>query len=936
MEEFKIVESPKGTYSCELDISVDEWVKILSDSTITKQSYKDALLDFYNEPNHSSTCAALAMKHYGNTNDSQKYNACVSNFGEAVVKRLNRFQIINTNGTKSYWPVAMNPGKALSDGHFEWTLRDEVAKAIEVLGWNKRFTWIPFFTELADKLLTYKNDRSELVSIAYETGNAKYITDVNGGRVSDIDPFTFFGIFNRGLSDDSRTKLAAFFKSKFSLESEIPSDFAGIPVVMNQKGTFFNRAELDTTVPLLWELFEAALNKDNVKLASVFDKAHKQRGIKWNITMGLYWIRPYDYIGLDSTNRAYLDKIGVNVFDEKMLTGENYLKLLEEVKQKIDNHDIKESNIPEISYNAWIATPQRNYWLVGYTFSDKGSQLDRFIKDGIWEGRFSKDASSDKTMLKLAKSFKQGDALILKATSTKGSEHNKSFIRIKAVGVITSAIETQEENGEVHCACNVEYRHVGDKDFDGSIYGSYRKTIHKADNGKIDEVIRYVDSILGDIDVSEIKPNEISGGDDLSYIKYKKYIDLLKANYNLVLTGAPGTGKTFMAKEIAKAMGCSKDEMKFVQFHPSYDYTDFVEGLRPVENGTGQIGFERKDGVFKEFCNKALQNIIDSQKSASERGKELSWRERLEMFVNDAIEKETPYKLVSGAAFRITEYYNNAIIVNNEQNAVVQNVQINVSEIIDLLAKDIPLKKVYDIRKHFDRKYNTQQDSYTFVIVKEVRKMKNVGTEASADVVKKKPYVFIIDEINRGEVSKIFGELFYAIDPGYRGERDITVDTQYQNLIKESEPFHDGFFVPDNVYILCTMNDIDRSVESMDFAMRRRFTWLEVSPEETQSMLDGLGTELSEKAKACMNRINKSITDTDGLGAAYQLGASYFLKLKKNGGNFDDLWKMNIEPLLREYLRGSRDVEKKLAAFQDAFTGKENSSEEDSSGLVEE
>ena len=182
--------------------------------------------------------------------------------------------------------------------------------------------------------------------------------------------------------------------------------------------------------------------------------------------------------------------------------------------------------------------------------------------------------------------------------------------------------------------------------------------------------------------------------------------------------------------------------------------------------------------------------------------------------------------------------------------------------------------------------------------------MKQKVPVVEANKVELKPFVFIIDEINRGEASKIFGELFYAIDPGYRGKKDYLVQTQYQNLVPETDVFAKGFYVPENVYILATMNDIDRSVESMDFAMRRRFTWKEVTPTDTESMLDTL--PCVKEAKEAMARLNQVIAETDGLGAAYQIGPSYFLKLGENGGNFARLWEMNIEPLLKEYLRGFR------------------------------
>ena len=376
--------------------------------------------------------------------------------------------------------------------------------------------------------------------------------------------------------------------------------------------------------------------------------------------------------------------------------------------------------------------------------------------------------------------------------------------------------------------------------------------------------------------------------------------------------------------------------MMFVQFHPSFDYTDFVEGLRPVDNGAGQIGFERKDGVFKEFCRKAIKNLKDSEKSIEALNKEQSWNDSLQEFVNNAIEHNTTYELTSGGKFTITDINTKTITINNEEDVKNNIFTINIEEIAALLTNDVQLNNVCDIRKFFNRKFGTRADSYTFIITKKIRKMKSSTLSEKTSLVEKKDFVFIIDEINRGEVSKIFGELFYAIDPGYRGCNDCCVQTQYQNLVHETDTFAKGFYVPDNVYILGTMNDIDRSVESMDFAMRRRFTWIEITPEDTQDMLDQLGTELSAEAKERMKHLNEVIAKTDGLGSAYMIGPSYFLKLKDNGGSFENLWSMNIEPLLKEYLRGFRKSEETLNKFKDAyFYNEENNSEQNNDNVNE-
>ena len=184
------------------------------------------------------------------------------------------------------------------------------------------------------------------------------------------------------------------------------------------------------------------------------------------------------------------------------------------------------------------------------------------------------------------------------------------------------------------------------------------------------------------------------------------------------------------------------------------------------------------------------------------------------------------------------------------------------------------------------------------------------------DAPRKDTAVFIIDEINRGEISKIFGELFFSIDPGYRGVAG-RVKTQYQNLIEEGDAFKDGFYVPENVYIIGTMNDIDRSVESMDFAMRRRFAWAEVTAAESMKMLDGIANEGEIKRK--MQNLNDAILKVRGLGAAYQIGAAYFKKIEEYGGDFQKLWDFHLKGLLFEYLRGNVNAEEQLEELKQAY-----------------
>ncbi|MBW4833672.1 AAA family ATPase [Prevotella nanceiensis] len=403
---------------------------------------------------------------------------------------------------------------------------------------------------------------------------------------------------------------------------------------------------------------------------------------------------------------------------------------------------------------------------------------------------------------------------------------------------------------------------------------------------------------------------------------YDEIKNLLKANYNLVLTGAPGTGKTYMACEVAKKMGA---EIKFVQFHPSYDYTDFVEGLRPTDSLEGQIGFERKDGIFKDFCREAIENLEDSKKNITEIQNEVSWKDKLDEFISDSIETGKTYQTATKGEFIISEIKNNSLAVYNKNNEKTPKIWMKVDEILTLLINKVKLDRVMSVREYFDKKHNRQEDSYIYAIVKALREQKKKVAVSNVQKVNEKPFVLIIDEINRGDASKIFGELFYAIDPGYRGKTENLVQTQYQNLVSDTDVFAKGFYVPENVYILATMNDIDRSVECMDFAMRRRFVWKEITPSDTDYMLSNL--EKVQEAQEKMAALNAEIAKTEGLGGAYQIGPAYFKKLENNGNDFDKLWTMNIEPLLKEYLRGFRDVEKLLNNFKEAYYGKNDNNE---------
>lgn len=223
-------------------------------------------------------------------------------------------------------------------------------------------------------------------------------------------------------------------------------------------------------------------------------------------------------------------------------------------------------------------------------------------------------------------------------------------------------------------------------------------------------------------------------------------------------------------------------------------------------------------------------------------------------------------------------------------------------------------EKIKDITSFFGKTFATQGYSYDFAIYKAIKAKKSTISKAKAKQEELKKYIFIIDEINRGEISKIFGELFFAIDPGYRGKAG-EISTQYSNL--HSDP-GEKFYIPENVYIIGTMNDIDRSVDSFDFAMRRRFRFVELRADERLEMLASLeNEELEAEAIRRMAALNKAIAEVEDLNENYQIGASYFLKLKTL--DFDQLWTDYLQPLLQGYIQGMYDEEGIMNRFARAY-----------------
>lgn len=688
---------------------------------------------------------------------------------------------------------------------------------------DKRFQWTEFYMELASALLPYKNNRSELIAklkTIFADAGMNFPFKERGKEVyEDICPFTVFGSFNKGITNANRIALLEQFAKQFSIKSAVPTEFDGIPVVMNLSAWFFaykeNRGEHD--IDNLWDLLEKAIaysdeaSTDNKNaFIAAYDTVTKQKMIKWNITMGLYWARPYTFINLDSTNRAFITDVDnmphyfTTIFSDinkGLPDGRNYLFMCEQAKNALNQKEYEYHSFPELSYYAWKSNQlgkteettttavdsnikETNYWI--YSPGDNASMWDEFYKSGImgigWDDVTDLKGFSSKEKIKdfmkkvydpsysyknnahclwqFANEIKVGDVIFVK----------KGMHKIIGKGIVTSDYIYDTSRSTYKHIRKVDWQNKGEWEHPGQ---AVMKTLTN-----ISAYPDYVQKLLALF--AEDTSEEVSEQKEIKYPLYSKddflnevYMDedtyntlteLLEAKYNVILQGAPGVGKTFAAKRLAYSIMGQKDTSRvaMVQFHQSYSYEDFIQGYRPSKDG-----FELENGTFYKFCKEAEED--------------------------------------------------------NER-----------------------------------------------------------------------PYFFIIDEINRGNLSKILGELMMLIEKDKRGEK---IKLLYSN---------EWFTVPQNVRIIGMMNTADRSLALMDYALRRRFAFFDFAPAfSSEGFKNYLAEKNSQKLESLITAVeslNNTISSDESLGDGFRIGHSYFC----TDGEITDEWlksvvEYEVIPLIKEY-----------------------------------
>lgn len=448
------------------------------------------------------------------------------------------------------------------------------------------FSWTKFYEEFANKLLAFRHRREELIEGIHKISekidamsvlNDQYEEGIVGGPLKDICPFTVFAIFNRGLTNENRVLIATELADLIGVSEPVPKSFDGIPVVNNQSTWFFGysyKRQADD-IDNLWEVFARAiafadLDDDASEevsdyFAAAYDKAMDIYGVAWNLTIGLYWIRPWNFLTLDSQSKNYINnKLNIQINTNgpnKRCNSNDYLELMESIEARFEEDAYPVHTFPELSLAAYQYPSQEADELL-----NTNSSWKEFVVSNIKNLCLEK-GSLEFTLTEFLERF-IGD-------------FEERFPNRKDVkGAIRYLLKELTDEQRVELIDKGAYRWL-----DPDLLSDF--------SVKVPHVAYSIDNIISD-------------GCFLDEVKVEKTLKRLSTKKNIILQGPPGTGKTWLAKRLAFALIGQRDDSKIraVQFHPNLSYEDFIRGWRP--SGEGKLTLV--DGPFMEIIKTAIDD----------------------------------------------------------------------------------------------------------------------------------------------------------------------------------------------------------------------------------------------------------------------------------------------------------------------------------------
>lgn len=785
---------------------------------------------------------------------------------------------------------------------------------------QNKFTWLPFFKELLNSICKNSNPNS-----LYKEFKKFFPNNYND--INKLDPLTYICSICGG-SNVARTR-SKIAKESFNLKSDVISDITGIPNFVNANYKFFHEYYKNgkNMIPIMEDLWKFANDVNNGIIdESLFNKLLTYNAIKLaKLSQFIYICSPDKYFSCDTTMLSYLGNPSIE---------QNYSSFL-----KIQNICKKKKEPPyQLSEKAWYSLKSNNnlnqqkarkFWL--YAAGEKSYKWNDFYKESIialgWDnlGNLKNYHSQDEIAKELQK-YGPHDSYPMN-----NSKANWEFANEMNIGDIVYVKKGLEpillgrgvvESGYIYDDTRNEYKSI--------------RRVNWTHNGRYN-----VD--FNELDIKQWNQKTLT---DISENKYKDFCKKIEKIFNnnakedknmnsqplnQILYGPPGTGKTYntviKAMEITNPELIQKDkdgnvekynelktefdklkqqgQIEFVTFHQSYSYEEFVEGIKPYipEWGTVEENniFIGQDGIFKKICKLAERNlyVFDEDQKAD----------------FDKIYKIFQEKYETGSSF------SNLLNIKYEQNNLVyhygaqsQDRRIDLTRIKDIFNSGKQYSTAIEFNK--DYKGNAALKGYFFNFYQELLQIKNeyIDENKIDNCINQDPlkYVLVIDEINRGDISKIFGELITLIEEDKRigKEHQMTVTLPYSR---------ETFGVPNNLYIIGTMNTADRSIALLDTALRRRFDFEEMMPKpELLRGKDIEGVDLEQLLTKINDRI-KNEYDRD-----HQIGHSYLMEVE-NKEQLERAYKNRILPLLNEYFYNDIDsVAKILNCKPNDISSKEN------------